>query len=228
MYDKRCMFSCSLTHPLQYDHVTFPGAVPRSFVGPILLAIASYPLLVVGKLTHLVHSSAHAQLVVRLVLAVVSAGSVVHFARLVFLTERSIPYTQRKYVRMMHIWFLLSSALQFHFIFWSGRTTPNGMVMPFVVLSLGLVLGHAENGRVQCCLGISLLTACAVIARLEIVGLLAPVFLYAGFTGRAASDHKTRTASHMVSSFAILVMCGMGSGFLALCECPYSFAKLPC
>lgn len=29
----------------QYDHVTFPGSVPRTFVGPLALAGASWPLL---------------------------------------------------------------------------------------------------------------------------------------------------------------------------------------
>lgn len=34
---------------LQYDHIEFPGAVPRSFIGPILLSGATWPLLALGK-----------------------------------------------------------------------------------------------------------------------------------------------------------------------------------
>lgn len=32
----------------QWDHITFPGAVPRSFVPPILLGVLTYPLSVLA------------------------------------------------------------------------------------------------------------------------------------------------------------------------------------
>lgn len=48
--------------PTQYDHITFPGAVPRTFVGAIVLAAISYPASLVDRLLGLAHTSADIQL----------------------------------------------------------------------------------------------------------------------------------------------------------------------
>lgn len=45
----------------QWDHRTFPGAVPRSFVPPILLALASWPTATVAAVTGMAASSIDTQ-----------------------------------------------------------------------------------------------------------------------------------------------------------------------
>ncbi|KAJ3948268.1 alpha-1,6- mannosyltransferase [Colletotrichum fioriniae] len=57
-----------------YDHFEFPGAVPRTFVGPVLLAGLG------GPLVNLI-GFAHAQLVVRGLLGLANAAALVVFAR---------------------------------------------------------------------------------------------------------------------------------------------------
>ena len=43
---------------LQYDHFVFPGAVPRTFVGSVLLGWCSTPLIHAAKAVHLISSKA--------------------------------------------------------------------------------------------------------------------------------------------------------------------------
>ncbi|GKT83605.1 alg9-like mannosyltransferase [Colletotrichum tofieldiae] len=57
-----------------YDHFDFPGAVPRTFVGPVLLAGLG------GPVVNLV-GFRHAQLVVRAFLGLANAAALLVFAR---------------------------------------------------------------------------------------------------------------------------------------------------
>ncbi|KAI8280109.1 hypothetical protein K4K59_008744 [Colletotrichum sp. SAR11_240] len=91
-----------------YDHFDFPGAVPRTFVGPVLLAGIGGPIVsLVGF--------AHAQLVVRLLLGLANAAALILFAR--SLGKGLGVDVQR--------WWILLLASQFHIIFYASRTLPN-------------------------------------------------------------------------------------------------------
>ncbi|WFD20055.1 dolichyl-P-Man:Man7GlcNAc2-PP-dolichol alpha-1,6-mannosyltransferase [Malassezia caprae] len=144
----------------QYDHVTFPGAVPRSFVGPLVLAIVTWPA---AALSYVTGDSVLAQTGLRIGLAACTAGALVMWAYAVFPVQR----TPR--------WLLvLLSACQFHLPFWAGRTTPNGVALPLVLIALALVV----RGR-RMYVGLALLAATATVLRLELLGLAIPCYLAA-------------------------------------------------
>uniref|UniRef100_L2G410 Mannosyltransferase n=1 Tax=Colletotrichum fructicola (strain Nara gc5) TaxID=1213859 RepID=L2G410_COLFN len=91
-----------------YDHFDFPGAVPRTFVGPVLLAGIGGPIVSL-------FGFAHAQLVVRLLLGLANAAALILFAR--SLGKGLGVDVQR--------WWILLLASQFHVIFYASRTLPN-------------------------------------------------------------------------------------------------------
>ncbi|WFC93721.1 dolichyl-P-Man:Man7GlcNAc2-PP-dolichol alpha-1,6-mannosyltransferase [Malassezia brasiliensis] len=155
-------------HGIQsYDHVQFPGAVPRSFLGPLLVAAPCAPLVALARLVGL-DTSAEIQWVVRAVLALATWASLVLFARTVLRTPGVRPL------------FYVVCATQFHLVFWASRTTPNGVAFPLVTAALAGVLGPGERSRMA---GLAALALITCTLRLEVVGLAAPAYLWAWLSG---------------------------------------------
>lgn len=92
----------------QYDHFDFPGAVPRTFVGPVLLAGIGQPIIALVGFQY-------AQLVVRAVLGLANAA-----ALLVFKSN-----VERAFGKSVARWYALLQASQFHVMFYASRTLPN-------------------------------------------------------------------------------------------------------
>lgn len=91
-----------------YDHFTFPGAVPRTFVGSVVLAGVSQPLVAVVGFRH-------AQLVVRCLLAGFNAATLLVFRQAVA-AAFGAPTAR---------WWLVLVLSQFHVVYYLGRTLPN-------------------------------------------------------------------------------------------------------
>ncbi len=91
-----------------YDHFSFPGAVPRTFIGPVVLSGFAQPIVNVLGFEH-------AQLIVRALLGLFNAGCLLLFRRNI----------ARAYGTPTARWYLLLQASQFHVIFYASRTLPN-------------------------------------------------------------------------------------------------------
>lgn len=91
-----------------YDHFAFPGAVPRTFTGAVLLAGLSQP--VVGLV-----GFQHAQLVVRAVLGVGNAACLLVFWG----------FLRRAFGVGVARWWTGMLVTQFHVMFYLSRTLPN-------------------------------------------------------------------------------------------------------
>lgn len=120
----------------QWDHVTFPGAVPRSFLPALALGVVSYPIAALGVATSLIRSKVHVQILgtcshdscwmrlkclVRLILATLNAVSLNHLSR----TLRA------RYGATVRMWWLILTVTGFHGMFYAGRTIPNFLAYPF-------------------------------------------------------------------------------------------------
>ncbi|XP_071033742.1 dol-P-Man:Man(7)GlcNAc(2)-PP-Dol alpha-1,6-mannosyltransferase [Parasteatoda tepidariorum] len=97
----------------KYDHLEFPGVVPRTFLGPIVVAMLSSPVLFLVNIIGL--NKFFMQYVVRLVL-----GSLVFIAFQKFKSS-----VKHQFGSVVSSWLLIITLSQFHFLFYMTRPLPN-------------------------------------------------------------------------------------------------------
>lgn len=108
----------------KYDHLEFPGVVPRTFVGPLLVSATAYPAIQLSKLLSL-NKFTH-QYVVRAVLGVYVLSAFLAFCRSV----------KQKYSISVMRWLIVLTITQFHFLFYVSRPLPNTFALGLVLLAM--------------------------------------------------------------------------------------------
>ncbi|KAF8910420.1 GPI mannosyltransferase [Gymnopilus junonius] len=180
----------------KYDHFAFPGVVPRTFIGSVLLAWLSRPIIALGAWSGLLTSKFQLQIIVRLVLATLNALTLTLIRR----------GTSRRFGGITGIFFALLSCTQFHLPFWMGRTIPNMFATIPVNIATYFLVDCAPNAAApsirHLSLAIALLTSTTVIFRAEALLLLAPLALQLLYT-------------HQIS-FPKLIKVGLISGLISL------------
>lgn len=205
----------------EWDHIVFPGAVPRSFIPSLLVAIASYPPLILLKSFNIIQTSADVQLYIRYGLALLNSSATLFFIhricnRLEIPAFISIPHTGlRQWTKRF---LLLISMAQFHLPFWSSRTIPNSLALPGVLVALALILPRGLPEERNHLIGVAILSILSFIYRLELLGVLGGCGLYLlhqrWYTPRLDTDphpveSTARLAGTAQASASIAVSCSM-------------------
>ncbi|OQV07131.1 hypothetical protein CLAIMM_11609 [Cladophialophora immunda] len=150
-----------------YDHMTFPGAVPRTFIGAVVLAAVAKPVVWLGNL-----DGAQQQLLVRSILGLFNAAALIYYASGV----------RRAYGKTAAAWYTIHQASQFHVWYYSSRTLPNMFAFGMSTFALSLLLpvtpSTTESLVKRNKLALYLLTLAAVIFRSELGLLLGCQCLY--------------------------------------------------
>ncbi|KAG2381125.1 hypothetical protein LR48_Vigan11g163500 [Vigna angularis] len=119
-----------------YDHLEFPGVVPRTFLGALLVSIIAAPFVLTASLMHL--PKFYALVIVRMALGCIILYTLRFFRRQI----------RNKFGHQVEAFFVILTAIQFHFLFYCTRPLPN-------ILALGLVnlaYGYWFEGRVYAAL----------------------------------------------------------------------------
>ncbi|MCJ1225540.1 dolichyl-P-Man:Man(7)GlcNAc(2)-PP-dolichol alpha-1,6-mannosyltransferase [Toensbergia leucococca] len=157
----------------QYDHLTFSGSVPRTFVGTLALAGASWPFawLVEGV---------DKQILVRAVLGLFNAFCILSFRNGV----------AKVFGRNTANWYIILQASQFHVMYYASRILPNFLAFGLSTLALRNLLPISEvnsashTSRQRCRQALTILTIIGIIFRSELAILLATHSLYLLFQRR--------------------------------------------
>ncbi|KAF8175824.1 alpha-1,6-mannosyltransferase subunit [Pholiota molesta] len=180
----------------KYDHFVFPGAVPRTFVGSVLLAWLTKPVIWMAARQGYLSTKFDMQVLARLVLASLNAW-------VLCLIRRS---TGRRFGTNAGVLFTLLTCSQFHYLFWMGRTIPNMFAAIPVNFATYLLLDREYTMRkpseMSIIGAISLLTFTAVVFRAEVALLLGPLCLHLLITRRI--------------TFSKLIRIGLVSGLVSL------------
>ncbi|CAN1145891.1 Dol-P-Man:Man(7)GlcNAc(2)-PP-Dol alpha-1,6-mannosyltransferase [Linum perenne] len=179
-------------HLNNYDHLEFPGVVPRTFIGAFLIsALASPVLLAVSflqlpKLNALIADNKHfcqvtpsfsLLLLVRLALGSMVLGSLRFFRVQKDLTSTvNVMYILFKQIRQkfghqVEGFFVVLTAVQFHLLFYCTRPLPN----IFALVVVNLAYGYWLKGKNYAAL--NFLIFAAVVFRCDMLLLLGPLGL---------------------------------------------------
>ncbi|KAL9010536.1 MAG: hypothetical protein Q9173_004535 [Seirophora scorigena] len=145
-----------------YDHFTFTGPVPRTFVGALALAGVSWPF------TRAIGDAVNQQTIVRAVLGLWNAACLLYYRNGV----------AQAFGRNPANWFVLFQASGFHLMYYTSRTLPNSFAFGLATIAFGKLLpvfksppASQETRRKTF---LTLLTMTGVIFRSELALLLIP------------------------------------------------------
>ncbi|KAI9932860.1 hypothetical protein ASPWEDRAFT_166512 [Aspergillus wentii DTO 134E9] len=153
-----------------YDHFSFPGAVPRTFVGAVVLSGLSRPFIWLNE-------SIDRQFLARAILGLLNASALLSYTSGI----------QRAFGRTTAVWYLLFQASQFHVLYYASRMLSNMFAFGLTMLAMRFLLPEqvaSDAYRKRCRLALYLLTIAGIVFRSEIALFLATHTIFLLLAGR--------------------------------------------
>ncbi|TMW65025.1 hypothetical protein Poli38472_009192 [Pythium oligandrum] len=144
----------------RFDHIEFPGVVPRTFLGALAVAGITSPLAAIAK--HIGLRKIALQVLVRWVLAMMNVTALLRF-------KQSI---RARFGKDAARFFLLICVCQFHLKFYLGRTLPNTFALGLTLYAFAFWLEFKLKRA------IFLFTFTIIVFRGDTAVLFAPVLLW--------------------------------------------------
>ncbi|KAI5949425.1 ECM39 [Candida jiufengensis] len=123
-----------------YDHKQFPGVVPRTFIGSLIISAIAQPIIFVGSFFgyDLLANQDQLQIVVRAILGLINVLMLIRLRD----SLNKITFRDRssKTKGLIGFWYSVLLLSQFHINYYSSRTLPNFIALPFVNYALSLLL----------------------------------------------------------------------------------------
>ncbi|PKY45966.1 Dol-P-Man:Man(7)GlcNAc(2)-PP-Dol alpha-1,6-mannosyltransferase [Rhizophagus irregularis] len=160
-------YGISLESLKKYDHFEFPGVVPRTFVGPLVLSGVSLPFIKIMNFIIPNLNKFISQYVVRLVLGLFNIYSL----------SRLRSSIEMSFGRRISKAFGILSACQFHTIFWASRTLPNMFAFTLIILAFSYWISAitSSDSNKKLLSMIRYMTFTIIIFRFEVALLLVPI-----------------------------------------------------
>nr|CAG4651757.1 EOG090X04MD [Triops cancriformis] len=158
----------------KYDHLEFPGVVPRTFIGPLAVSTLATPLVIAVDFLEL--NKFYTQLVVRGVLATLVLGALYFFQKAV---SETLGHS-------VSLWFLAITTSQFHFLYYASRPLPNIMVLPLVLMACYFWIKQKHGWFIW-------LSACAIIWFRGELAILLGLILLGEMIGKRITIRKLLT-----------------------------------
>ncbi|EAA59796.1 hypothetical protein AN3588.2 [Aspergillus nidulans FGSC A4] len=155
----------------EYDHFTFPGAVPRTFAGAVALSGLSSPII---WLKHDID---------RQFVGLFNASSLLYFASSL----------RRTAGRATAIWYLLFQASQFHVLYYASRTLSNMFAFGMTTFALASLLPEPVSSatyRKRSRVALYLITIAGIVFRAELALFLATHTLFLLASGRISIQRE--------------------------------------
>ncbi|KAK9456418.1 Alg9-like mannosyltransferase family-domain-containing protein [Dipodascopsis uninucleata] len=167
-----------------YDHFEFPGVVPRTFVGAIVISLLSKPFQFIIPLK----SKFSLQIISRGVLGCINAWSLIYLRACI----------RKAFGKMTAFWFGLFQLSQFHIIYYASRTLPNMFAFPLTSIALGLIITGRSRGAIYT------LTFASIVFRSEVAIFTSFIALMLVFTRTLSFFRTVLTGLEgVIGSFAI-------------------------
>ncbi|XP_059651656.1 dol-P-Man:Man(7)GlcNAc(2)-PP-Dol alpha-1,6-mannosyltransferase isoform X2 [Cornus florida] len=146
-------------HIENYDHLDFPGVVPRTFIGALLVSILASPIILAINVLNF--PKIYSLFAVRLVLGCIIL-STLRFFRL---------QIRKKFGHQVEAFFVILVAFQFHMLFYCTRPLPNILALGLVNLAYGYWFKGSSYAALRCLIFATLIFRCDMLLLLCPLGL---------------------------------------------------------